>query len=64
MYAHGVKVFDGTDNDTVILAVTDDFHLILFPSKQRLFNKDLRDRRSLKSAFYDLFEFIHVIGYT
>ena len=61
MDSHRVEIFDGTDDDTVVLTVTDDLHLILFPAKQRLLYEDFRYRRGLQTVLDDLFELVHVI---
>ena len=47
MHAHGVQVFDGTDDDAVVRLVAHHFHLVLFPAQQRLFNQQLIGGRGL-----------------
>ena len=41
--AHRVEVFDGADNDNIVLFVSHYLKLILFPSDDRFFDKDLAD---------------------
>ena len=41
MYTHRIEVFDGTDDDAVVVFIADNFHLILFPANQRLINQQL-----------------------
>ena len=64
MDTHGVKVFDGADNNAVIVAVPDHFHLILFPANQRLINQQLIGWRQIQTATADLFKFFPVVGDT
>ena len=62
MHAHRVDIFDGTDDDTIVGLVTDNLHLIFFPTEQRFFDQHFSRRRCIKSASDDLDEFIAVIG--
>ena len=41
--AHGVEVFDGADDDYVVVEVADDFELVLFPAEHGLFEQALVD---------------------
>ena len=64
MHTHRIKVLNGTDDDAVIFLVTDNFHLILFPSKQRLFNQNLVDRTRFQSQLCELFIFVNIVRNT
>ena len=39
----GVEVLDGTDDHDVVVGVTHDLHLVLFPADNRLFDQHLGD---------------------
>ena len=45
MHAHRVQVFDRADDDAVVGLIAHDFHLELFPAKQRFFDQQLVRRR-------------------
>ncbi len=64
MYTHGIKVFDGTDNDAVVIFVTDHFGLVLFPANQRLVDQQLIGRRQFHATGTDFNKFFLVIGDT
>ena len=64
MHAHRIQVFDRTDDDAVVLAVTHHFHFIFFPTQQRFFNKQLVGRRGFETALTDRLELFHVVGDT
>ena len=60
--AHGVEVFDGADDDAVVVLITHHFHLVLFPTDQRFIDQQLVGRRQVQAAFADLFELFAVVG--
>ncbi len=62
MHAHRVKVFDGAHDDAVVVLVTNDFHLELFPAQQRFFNQQLTRGREIQTAIADLDKFFDVVG--
>ncbi len=64
MNAHGVEVFDGADNDAVIIFVAHHFHFILFPANQRLINQQLIGWREIQTAFTDLFKLFAIVSNT
>ena len=64
MHAHRVQVLNGTDDDAVVGAVTHDFHLVLFPAQQRLFNQQLVGRRQIQTTGTDFNKFLDVVGDT
>ena len=62
MHAHRVEVFDGTDDDAVVVFVTHHLHLELFPTEQRFFDQQLFGRRQLQTVFADADKFFMVVG--
>ena len=62
MHAHGIDVFDGTDNDAIVSLVAHHFHLIFFPAQNRLFDQHFGGWRCVKSGFHDVKKFVTVIG--
>ena len=64
MHAHGVKVFDGADDNGVALLIAHDFHFEFFPTKERFFDKDFVVERSVQAAVHDGLEFFRVVGDT
>ena len=61
MNTHRVKVFDRTDDDAVIVFVTNHFHLIFFPTDQRFINQQLVRRRQVQTTGTDFFELFFVV---
>ena len=61
---HGVEVFDGADDDAVIVLIAHHFHLVLFPADQRFIDQQFVGRREIQAAFADFFELFAVIGDT
>ena len=59
---HGVEVFDGTDDDAVVVVVPDHFHLELFPAQHRLFQQDFGGRGLVQAAGDDFLELLAVVG--
>ena len=64
MDAHRVEVFDGADDDAVVLAVADNFHFVFFPAEQGLLNQEFVCRREFEAAGTNLDEFFHVVRNT
>ena len=64
MDAHGVKVFDRADDDTVVVFITHHFHLVLFPANQRFINQQFIGWGEIQPALANLFELFAVIGDT
>ena len=44
MNTHSVEVFNGANDDTLILVIAHDLHLELFPAQQTFFDQDLPHR--------------------
>jgi len=63
MDAHGVEIFDGTDDGDVVFTVAHDLHLEFFPAEHRLLDQDFADRTETDAVRADLFELLRVAGY-
>ncbi|SAA12983.1 Uncharacterised protein [Enterobacter hormaechei] len=61
---HRVEVFDGADDDAVVVFITHHFHLVLFPANQRFINQQLFGWGEIQTAFANLFELFAVVGDT
>ncbi len=64
MDAHRVEVFDGADDDAVVVFITNHFHLVLFPANQRFINQQFVGWGKVQTAFTDFFELFTVVGDT
>ena len=62
MHAHRVQVFDGTDDDAVVIPVPHHLHLEFLPSDDGLFQQDLGSRRHLEPVRHDALELLTVVG--
>ena len=60
MHAHGVDIFDRTNNHAVVGVIAHDFEFVFFPSGDRLLNENFGDGAGLKSVGRNLFELLHV----
>ena len=60
--AHGVKVFDRTDNDDVICVIAHDLHLVLFPTNDAFIEQHFVDGREFQTFANLFFEFIAVVS--
>ncbi len=58
---HGVDILDEADRDHVVVLVTDDFELELFPAGDTFLNEDLVDEGGLKATGTDDFQFFPVV---
>ena len=62
MDAHRVEVFDGADDDAVVVFITHHFHLVLFPANQRFINQQLFGWGEIQAALTNLFKLFAVVG--
>ncbi len=62
VHAHRIEVFDGADDDAVVLAITHHFHLKFFPTEHRFFQQQLARGRGVEPALHDGLEFLAVVG--
>ena len=61
VHAHGVNILYATDNDTVVLAITNDFKFILLPTKHRFIDLYLIDARGRDAAANQVFKLLAVV---
>ena len=64
VHAHRVEVFDGADDDAVVLLIADNLHLVLFPADQRFVDQQLFGRRQVQTTGADFFELFTVVSDT
>ena len=62
MDAHRVEVLDRADDDAVVRAVADHFHLVFLPADQRFFDQQFVGRRGFEAALADGLEFFGVVS--
>ena len=62
MDAHGVHIFDGADNDAVVLLVAHNFDFDFLPAEDGLLNEHFAGHGSVKAGLADLFEVFLVVG--
>ncbi len=60
--AHGIQVFDGTNDDAVVLAVPHHFHLVFLPAENGFLDQQLVGGRQVQAAQADLLELLAVVG--
>ena len=58
---HRIEVFDGADDNAVVVFITHNFHFVLFPANQRFINQQLIGWGQIQAAFTDFFELFAVI---
>ena len=54
MYTHGIKVFNRTDNDTVVVFISHNFHFVFFPTNQRFVEAAIgfpKDKKTARGIF-------------
>ena len=64
MNAYGVNIFDEADGDHVVVFVTDNLKLQLFPSEDRLLYQNLVDETGLKTSCANCLKLIPVVNET
>ena len=62
MNAHRVKVFNRTNDNAIVHAITDNFHFKFFPADQRFFNEEFIGWGRFKATTANRFEFLFVVG--
>src|SRR5690606_34684732 len=62
MHAHRVEVFDGADDDAVVVLIADNLHLVLFPTDQRFVDQQLVGWRQVQTPGADFFKLFPVVG--
>ncbi len=64
VHAHRVEVFDGADDDAVVLLIADNLHFVLFPADQGFVDQQFFSRRQVQTARADFFELFTVVSNT
>ena len=62
VHAHGIKVFDGADDDALVLVVAHDLHLKFLPAEQAFFDEHLVARRDIEAVGTIALVFLAVVG--
>ena len=62
VHTHGIKVFNGANDDAVVSLVAHHFGLVFLPTDERFFDEDLGNRRGLDTALRHGIELFTVIG--
>ena len=62
MDAHGVEVFDGTDDDHVVHAIAHDLKLVFLPPDHRFLDEDLLDPAGVEAKFGEAFEILFTVN--
>ena len=61
MDSHGVEIFDGANDDALVLPVPHDLHLVFLPAEQALFDEHLMYGGNLQSMGDDLLILRHLL---
>ena len=62
MHTHGIQVFNGADDDAVVVFITHHFHLELFPTDDGFFDQQFLSRRRFQPALANCDEFFLVVS--
>ena len=62
VHAHRVEIFNRTNDDAVVVAVTHHFHFILFPAQHRLLNQQFMRGRRIETALANRQKFVFIIS--
>ena len=62
MHSHGIDVFDGADDDDVVVEVAHHFELVLFPTDHGGLDQDLRYRTQIQTVPYYALELLGIVG--
>jgi hypothetical protein len=63
MDAHGVHIFNGADDNDIVVFIPHDLQFVFFPAQDRFFEHDLSDQAGIKSGLSQFFQFFGVIGH-
>ena len=61
MHAHGINIFDRTNDNGIVSFVPDDFQFEFFPTKQRFFNQHFRDGTGTKTILQQFMKLFVVV---
>ncbi len=62
MHAHGIEVFNGADDDDVVVFVAHDLHFHFLPADDALLDHDLGNRGGRKAALGDSLKVFKIVG--
>ena len=62
MDPHCIEILDRTNNDAVVITITDHFHFVLFPTNNRLLDEQLVGGGCIHTTLTDTDEFLFVVG--
>ena len=60
--AHGVDIFDGADDDHVVVVVAHHLQLIFLPAEQAALQHDLGGHRQVEPGGAEIFQFLAIVG--
>ena len=60
MDAHGIHIFNGTDDYDIVVFIPHDLQFIFFPAQYRFFKHDLPDQAGIESGFGQFFQFFRI----
>ena len=64
MHAHGIEVFNGTDDDAVVVLVAHHFHFNFFPAEYGLFHQYFTGEAGIQTSGCDFFEIFLIVSHT
>ena len=64
MHADGVDVFDKANGNLVVVGITDNFKLKLFPAEDTFLDKNLTYKRCLQASFAYNLKFVYIINHS
>jgi len=62
VYAHGIEVLDGADDDDVVGQIAHHLQLVFFPTQNRFFDQHFVDGRKVQPPSQDLQQFFAIVG--
>ncbi|OQC02480.1 MAG: hypothetical protein BWX80_03111 [Candidatus Hydrogenedentes bacterium ADurb.Bin101] len=62
VHTHGIQVFNGTDDNHIIVEITHDLQFIFFPANHGFFNEDFRYGAGVQSVFDGMEVFVFIEG--
>ncbi len=62
MNAHGIHIFNGTDNDHVVVMVPHHLKFVFFPAQNRFFQHNLADHAGIEPCFGNNFQVFGIVS--
>ncbi len=60
--AHGIEIFDGADDDDIVLEIPHHLQFEFLPAEDRLLDQDLADHARFEAAGSHFFELLDIVG--